>query len=364
MAKIVSTKAELEALRGLMNQDKAIAGFVLSSIDESYFNETVSKEIYNKVFDAIPKDSEPTQVNHLINDPELSQDAIDFLSSGKDYKTKEEAEKSIRLLNKYRQIRGLYELAQDVSREIEENAITVDKIIEKASDQLTKVRQTKGDENTVLRFGQANNSTALIKDVLYGEHNDDLIPSSFKIYDNVNGGFPRGGLVTLGGSTGAGKSTLAVSMGIAQASMGYRVVIVPLEMEESEMTARIIANVTSTELGRITQNKKLEQGEKDAVYKKMGRWLKKTAQTGGGLYIYKPRGDVSLDDIFSVVNTYNPDIVYIDYISLLKGVDGDDQWIQLGKVARQAKIDASHNHRVNVLLCQVNDEGKIRYDRR
>ena len=88
MAKIVSTKAELEALRGLMNQDKSIAGFVLSSIDESYFNETVSKEIYNKVLDAIHKDGEPPQVNHLINDPELSQDAIDFLSSGKDFKTK------------------------------------------------------------------------------------------------------------------------------------------------------------------------------------------------------------------------------------------------------------------------------------
>lgn len=363
MAKIVSTKAELEALRGLMNPDKSIAGFVLSSIDESYFNETVSKEIYNKILDAIHKDGEPPQVNHLINDPELSQDAIDFLSSGKDFKTKEEAEKSIRLLNKYRQIRGLYELAQDVSREIEENSITVDKIIEKASDQLTKVRQTKGDENAILRFGQGNNSTAMIKDVLYGEHNDDLIPTGLKIYDDVNGGFPRGGLVTLGGSTGAGKSTFAVSMGIAQASMGYRVVIVPLEMEESEMTARIIANVTNTDLSNITQNRKLEQAEKDAVYKKMGKWLKKTSQAGGGLYIYKPRGDVSLDDIFSVVNTYNPDIVYIDYISLLRGVDGDDQWLQLGKVARQAKVDASHNHRVNVLLCQVNDEGKIRYAR-
>ncbi len=363
MAKIVSTKSELEALRGLMNADKSIAGYVLSSIDESYFNEKTSLEIYHKIIDAIHKEGEPPTVSHLINDPELSQDAVDFLSSGKDFKTKEEAEKSIAILNKYRQIRGLYVLAQTVSNDIEENAVKIDKIIESASDQLTKIRQTKGDDAQVLKFGQSNNSSALIKDVIFGEHNDDLIPTGFKIYDDVNGGWPRGGLVTLGGSTGAGKSTLSTSMGIAQAELGYRVVIVPLEMEESEMTARIIANVTGTELGLITQNKKMAEAERNAVYKKMGRWLKKVSQAGGCLAIYKPRGDVSLDDVFSVVNTYSPDIVYIDYISLLRGVDGDDQWLQLGRVARQAKVDAGHNHRVNVLLCQVNDEGKIRYAR-
>ena len=48
---------------------------------------------------------------------------------------------------------------------------------------------------------------------------------------------------------------------------------------------------------------------------------------------------------------------------MLSGADSDDQWRQLGKIARTAKINAKNTNRVNILLCQVDQEGKIRYSR-
>jgi len=67
--------------------------------------------------------------------------------------------------------------------------------------------------------------------------------------------------------------------------------------------------------------------------------------------------------VFSAVNAYDADVVIIDYISLLKGADSDDAWQKLGAMARLAKINAEATNRVNMLLCQVSDEGKIRYAR-
>jgi hypothetical protein len=44
-------------------------------------------------------------------------------------------------------------------------------------------------------------------------------------------------------------------------------------------------------------------------------------------------------------------------------MDGDDMWRALGGAARYAKINAEIENRVNILLCQVSDDGKIRYAR-
>ena len=72
---------------------------------------------------------------------------------------------------------------------------------------------------------------------------------------------------------------------------------------------------------------------------------------------------MTIEEIMSVISSYSCDCVIIDYISLLKGVDGDDMWRALGAVARYAKINAEVENRVNILLCQVGDDAKIRYAR-
>ena len=90
-------------------------------------------------------------------------------------------------------------------------------------------------------------------------------------------------------------------------------------------------------------------------------WTKELKELGGRLTVFKPNEDVDIGEIFAAVTSLNPDVCIVDYISLLKGLDGDDQWLRLGAIARQAKINADNEKRVNILLCQVNEDGSIRY---
>ncbi len=128
------------------------------------------------------------------------------------------------------------------------------------------------------------------------------------------------------------------------------------------MTCRIIANVTKTDLTKIIRQQ-LATGEKELVRKRFKRWLKKVKAKGGRYTVFKPEEDMTIEEIMASINAYDCDVAIIDYISLLKGVDGDDQVRALGQVARYAKINAEVTHRVNILLCQLNDEGKIKYSR-
>lgn len=157
-------------------------------------------------------------------------------------------------------------------------------------------------------------------------------------------------------------SLMACQLAINQAQMGYKVVIVPLEMTKDEMTARLIANVNKIDVTRILTGK-LSKAEMDSCFARYKRWVKHIKKKGGRLTIYKPEADVTIEDVFAAINSYDADVRIIDYISLLKGADNDDSWQALGAIARVAKINAGSSNAVNVLLCQVNDEGKIRYAR-
>lgn len=157
-------------------------------------------------------------------------------------------------------------------------------------------------------------------------------------------------------------SLMANQIAKNMAERGFKVVIVPLEMSKIEMTSRLLANVSKLDVTRILQ-KRLASGEKELVASKFERWSKKVKNAGGRLTVYKPLEDVSIEDVFSAVASFDADVVIVDYISLLAGTDGDDSWQQLGAIARLAKINAEATNRVNMLLCQVSDEGKIRYAR-
>ncbi len=157
-------------------------------------------------------------------------------------------------------------------------------------------------------------------------------------------------------------STLANAIGIKMATKGYKVLMVPLEMSKKEMTARTMANVTKTNLTKILLQR-LATGERDLVYKRQRRWERKVKEAGGRYTIFKPQEDMTIEEVMASISAYDVDVVIIDYISLLKGVDGDDMWRALGAVARYAKINAEVENRVNILLCQVGDDAKIRYAR-
>ena len=364
MAKIVSPRAELAVLRGMTHRDKTIAGTLLSHVDETYFDATESKEIYKAILTHMSETGESPTFRLMIEDPELSRHAREyFRDSQATITTVESAEKAVKILNRYRQQRGLYELALAIDETLQSNTrIDLDNVLDDVSNRVANIRLSKQNKDAFVHFGRNNSSNSLVKDLLFNEENNDTIPTGIEVFDRESGGLMRGSLVTLGASSGGGKSLGANQLAINMAERGYKVVVVPLEMSKVEMTSRIIANVAGLDVTKVLQ-RKLATGEKEMAYAKYAKWVKKIKLKGGRVTVYKPEGDASIEDVFAAVATFDADAVVVDYMSLLAGTDGDDSWQQLGAIARKGKVNAEATNRVNILLCQVNEEGKIRYSR-
>lgn len=359
--KLVSPKAELTVLQSLCNRDLKISGTVLSMIDSSYFYEPLSKELYSYIKNYMGESPIPPKPRQILTDPELSQEARDFFKSVKTATNSvDEAVKNVQLLNKYRRTRIIYDLSHKIGQAFNGSRLNIDSLVTECAESIVNAQSSKSTVEAFLHLGLNDNAKDLLHDLVYAKDNADLIKTGFTVFDKISGGFDRGGLVTIGAPSGCGKSTVSTQLAINFARQGYKVVLVPLEMSKKEMGNRILANIGNMELSKIRQHK-LDEREQILLTKRQKRWRKQVYSIGGRLTIFKPEADLDIDEVYAAVSGLKCDVVIVDYISLLKGIDDENQWLRLGTIARKAKINAEVTNRVNIMVCQVSDEGKIRY---
>ncbi len=359
--KLSAIKSEVAALRGCCAKNKVVGGTLLAGLDHDYFHYSFTKEAYKKLLDHTRKHGEPPKWRELIEDPGLDQDVRRKLKDAVSdrIENQHEARSTLKVLNKYRQLRGLFQMAEDTVTALRKPSVNVDTLIEKKSQVLVQLRQSKTDTDSIVTFGKGNNAGKIVKSLLDAD-DTNFVPTGFSDHDKENGGIFYGSLFTIGATSGGGKSATASQLAINWAGMGESVCIVPLEMTKIEMTARIMANASKIDVRKILL-KKLSEDEKEKYlrsYRKMALRFKKS---GGSYSIFKPQQDMTIEEIMASVHTLDPSIIIVDYISLLKGVDGDDAWQKLGAVARYCKVYAETHNKIVVLLCQVSEEGKIRY---
>lgn len=361
--KLVSTSSELMALRNICGKDMAVSGTLLGGVDESYFHNSFTKETYELILTQNKKTGEIPRWSHILESPALSEKTREKLRKAQPerYRTRPEALRALEVLNEYRQLRGSFDLAEKIVENLKKDKVSVSRLLDKIADEVNRLRANRAVENEVLVFGKGNNSTQFVKDMMTAEKLDYL-PTGFNTFDEENGGIGFGNLFVLGGSTGGGKSTLAAQLGINWADMGEDVTIIPLEMSKKEMTARLMANAAGIDVRKILFGK-MSEDEKKKYWKSYKRFVKGKKKTGGTFRVFKPNGDMSIEEIMASIYPFGSRVAIIDYISLLKGVDGDDAWQKLGAVARYCKIYAEAHNMIIVLLCQVSDEGVIRYAR-
>jgi len=361
--KTVSPRTELMVLRGMCHKNRVIAGTLLGGTDENYFDTVEAKEVLASIRKQMATTGEPPLYKLVISDPDISEEARAFFKDSEaTIQSKEAAAKAVQVLNRYRKNRALHEMMVAIDASFQTGKLDTEAMLEECSRRVSQARMSKAAKNEFVHFGLNNNSLSIVKDLLYGDKSEDVLPTGIRPFDEKAGGLLRGGLVTIGASSGGGKSLMACQLAINFALQGYKVVIVPLEMTKAEMIARIGANLNKVDVTRILTGK-LTQDEKDAAFIKFKKFMKKIKSLGGRLSIYKPEEDVTMEDVIAAVNAYDCDVRIVDYISLLKGADGDDSWQALGAIARLAKVNAGATNTVNILLCQVNEDGKVRYAR-
>lgn len=361
MAKIYSVKAELSVLRGLFHKKKEVAGTLLAGIDSTYFYREEAVEIYEAVKASMTEDGDIPKFRLMVEDPSLSDDARTYLRDSMSViNNTADAKKALKVLQKYRLRRGLHSVAHKIAEDLQKPRADGAQIMAEALDALTRAQQSKSTKDSFLNFGKRSNSKDFVKAFLFEPPENRYIPTGIEAFDDVNGGFFRKSLVIEAGNSGAGKSHLMLAKAKRQVELGYKVLVVPLEMSAEELFARLVASISGIDSLKFMTGK-TTQKEKEKAYRRYTRWEKKCRLKGGVLSIFKPDADLTIEEVYAAASAYPWDVTYIDYISLLAGMDDDNQWRKLGAAARYGKINAELNDRVNVLLAQANDTGALKY---
>lgn len=361
--KLYSIELEMGALRtALKSKDKINRAKFWAKLNEDFFHDEVTSSIYKRIKKLNSKGDFPTYED-LIVDPLLSEETREELSSSEAKIRNDEnsIKKLYHKLDEYRKVRLIYFNAQNTLKELDKETVDVDRLVNRTLDTTTKVAIANVAEDDQLVMGHQSNANKFLKNIL-NKTKQEFIPTGFYTFDERNMGFIPGSLVTVAATSGGGKSLMAVQLGINIARAGKRVRLVPLEMTKEECYARVVSNISGISMRKI-MNGKLTDREKAKVKKKWKAFEKECKRLGGRFTIWDPEEDLTMEDVLNIAKPYNDDVIIIDYIGLLSGVDGDDAWQALGRVARYAKIWAKTNKKVVILAAQLSDDGQIRYSR-
>jgi len=360
--KLLSVELELKTILSICQSPDSLASILLGRVSDEHFFYEPTRAAYRRLSSLVRTKGTIPDYSEICADPVIPEDNRQILLASKqrEAQSKEKLDSMVSALEKYRKLRLLFHNAEKTIEALTEKKLDLDIILEKNSRALMRARST-GSEHHLLHFGRENNSSRVVKALLSNDR-APLVPTGFRTFDKRNGGIFQGSLMTIASTTGGGKTTLAGQLLINMTLAGHDCALVPLEMSEEESTARLMSSLSGVEVTKYMLRKvtKRENRKTTRAYRKYVDALRASETRYS---IFKPQEDLTVEEILFILKPYGYQVIIIDYISLLKGVDGDDSWQQLGKVARFCKIFAETHKIIIVLLAQLNKEGEIRYAR-
>lgn len=137
------------------------------------------------------------------------------------------------------------------------------------------------------------------------------IKTGFASIDSITGGYRPNKLYVVAGRPGQGKSFIAI-LACAKALMeGKRMLFYSLEMTPSEVSGRLYSILGSELFGMTMSPNKLSKSDYKAIQK-----IK--AEIPGKLHLSDPSAPCTLSRIEADVETIRPDLVWVDYITLMR----------------------------------------------
>lgn len=336
--------------------DSASRSLVLSKINGEYFGTDQTKEIYTRITSLIQSGKPAPSSRVLCNDQALSDASRALLSNPNvsALNNEEDIEAAIDILNRYRKARALSEVLgraletmrqddpdiEDVVMDLEQTLATCHSGSTKQ--EMTHITSTDHDKLVNQLKGDLDTPP------------DDLIPTGFREFDKRTGGFRRKNVIALASTPGGGKSAMAAQMAINQYRMGYNVCFVSYEMDEVEIKTRMLSNIAHVNHGDINL-RRLSQMSRARIEKAWSEFITSSGLSNR-LTIWCPTRELNIPEIAMEIKPMNYDIIYIDYISLLKQDPKKQMWEVLGDHARAAKLASNNLNAAMVLLAQYDAE--------
>lgn len=367
MKKLFNPRHELFAIMLFCHSPVQAGELLVALPDVDYFATNWAREAYRRIrerYASMEISDGVLNFTTLVADDQLSEDTRERLESGRKKFLQEKIDvgEVIHSLSQYRQLRRLNELSEHINTQLNSDEHLDTSVL--LSDIKEHMADTEmGHANVKDWFHHMGNEFNLqpVLEAIMSDSERRFIPTGVAAFDENNGGINYGSLWVIGGSTGGGKSLVAQNVSQNMA-MYEDVCMVPLEMTEVEMVSRMMAREGKVAIHKIT-GKKWNQAEKDDALSGLKKFHKKVKKQGNRYTIFRPQADLSIEEILAALHPYNYRAIFIDYIGLLKGADGDDSWQKLGQIARAAKVYAAAYNKVLVLLAQVSEDGKVRYAR-
>lgn len=183
------------------------------------------------------------------------------------------------------------------------------------------------------------------------------VPTGFKTLDDITGGMQGGWLGIVAARLGQGKTWTGVRMGWAAASTHHKVTYFSLEQSRFQISMRVQAFGSRQYAKQAFNPMDLNRGSGFDLmdYKKFLIEMREKRGTGSFFINDSSRGQVTPGTIGAVIETKQPDIVFIDYLTLL-GTTSDD-WRGTAKLSSELQTIAQRYNVPIVALSQVNRLG-------
>ena len=364
---LFSQETELRCIRTLTHRkipDK-IRSTLLGQLNADFFHYPPAIAAFERIDTLARKRFELVDYEDLVEDPVLNEDFRDILrdTDVNAVKSKKSVSRMVDRLDEYRKIRIVYNTANDALDKIESDELDINSLLDAIGVNLTKARRILGEEDQFVNIGQNNNADDLVHEVLHAIA-DQMIKTGFTKYDATNGGLPDEGVMIIAATTSGGKTAVLMNLMVNLYLLSNkRVCRISLEMGDKQEMQRVLSRLSGVPFWKIKQNK-LSPKEKQTIQKAYEKFKKHGKKNDCVFATVSPTRSLRIDDAFRMIKPFGYDIIGIDYVSLLDGVDDDNQWKVLSGIVRDCKIFSRETKCLVIVLCQLDDESdKLRYSK-
>lgn len=182
-----------------------------------------------------------------------------------------------------------------------------------------------------------------------------FVTTGFKKADNLNGGFYNGQMIVIGARPSAGKSALMGQMALTMARTGKKVGIISLEMNNTEIAARLSSIETGIDFSSVFR----DIANDEQLHR---RFYEKVSRDTINLPIYiSDKTKVNINEIrakaVKLKATKGCDVLMIDYLQLIDSTTDNRNYNreqEVSKMSRGIKLMAMELDIPVITLCQLN----------
>jgi replicative DNA helicase len=365
--KLYSEAHEIAAIGTICSaKTESIKSILLTSLKEDWFHYEPTRAAFLRLTTVLKKRQFVLSWSELVEDLALEEEYRDILRDAevRICKTDQKAERLISSLEKYRKTRLLYYMAKGVQEALKQEAVDLEELLETAADTVLRARSNQDLARLMVSLGTTSDEVEDLIAHVFDEDAEKPLKSGYKEIDENMGGLISKGVLLLGATTSGGKSTLLLNLLVNIFQLNHvSCCNISLEMDKRKNTKRLMSRLTKIPFWKFKTNKATEEEKKagaDAL-RKMYRSGKRHNCIFTQLC---PENSVDIDSVLALVKPYGFKVIGIDYVSLLDGVDEDNQARILSSIVRQCKIFSQANDCLVIPLVQLDgDSGKIRYSR-